>query len=687
MSRSNEPFQFIKSATLDWTDDGQPLSTQFNDCYFSCEDGLAESSHVFINGNALEQRWQNFSANHFTIGETGFGTGLNFVAAWQLWQQTAALEPQRPQLHFISCELHPPAIDDMRRAAALWPTLTPLYNQLLDQYPVLTPGMHRLVFEQVTLTLLFGDACEMFAQLIPEHANFSRQHSNKVNAWFLDGFAPAKNPQLWQPELYHSLAALSADAATVATFSAAGDVRRGLQQAGFTVGKQPGFGRKRDMLTARLTHHVELSEPTEPTQKPATPPWYITGYTPACEREICIIGAGIAGSCLAHKFARQGYKVTVLEQHASCAQGASGNAQAVLYTRLSATASPLAEFVLASYLYALRFYRMFYCEHGHLSHNFSGILQLATNNKDIALHDSLQDFIAHHPEIAHAVTAEQASEISGIDLQFGGLFFPDSGWINPQQLCHTLLDHPNITCHYETSVRDITRDNNRWHCHNISHGKPNNIQTPTLVIAGGHHSHEHSCTKQIPIKPIRGQVTYPNSTTDSERLNTVICAEGYVAPASKQQHVIGATYNFDHANPGLVSEDHQRNLQHLARIHPALAQHWLPQADSYGGKVGFRATTPDYLPLCGPIPDHDAFVETYAALRKNAKVDIPVAGDYLPDLYLCSGLGSRGMTYAPLCAELLFNQITGTPSPLPQHLVTTLNPARFIIRKLIKNRD
>jgi len=229
-------------ASLDWQD-GQPLSRRFGDVYFSRASGLDEARHVFLEQNDLPARFTALAGlDSFVVGETGFGTGLNFLAAWQCFCQNA---PTCGQLHFLSVEKYPLTPGDLVKALALWPELTRYSQALLQQYGHLTAGAHRFVFDagRVTLTLLVGDVLDCFPQW-----------EAQVDAWFLDGFAPSKNPEMWQPELFRQMARLSAPNATFATFTSAGAVRRGLTDAGFHVEKVPGHGHKREMSCGHLLH-------------------------------------------------------------------------------------------------------------------------------------------------------------------------------------------------------------------------------------------------------------------------------------------------------------------------------------------------------------------------------------------------------------------------------------------------
>lgn len=226
-------------AKLDWNDQ-QPFSAEYQDIYFSTDNGLLETEYVFLQGNDLLNRWQQTTVNTFTIAETGFGTGLNFLSAAKLWLETA---PKQATLHFISVEKHPLSLQDITSALQLWPDLTEFSLPLLAQYPVLIDKKTILLYDgSVQLTLLLGDATEQLSRI-----------TDKADAWFLDGFSPTKNPEMWQTSLFEQIAMHSHVATTFATFTSAGMVRRGLAAAGFKVSKRAGFGKKREMIYGQLT--------------------------------------------------------------------------------------------------------------------------------------------------------------------------------------------------------------------------------------------------------------------------------------------------------------------------------------------------------------------------------------------------------------------------------------------------
>ncbi len=247
MQTNNDTKEAIEWAEINWKN-GQPFSSVFSDVYFSTDNGLAETEYVFIEGNALTTRWQTLQQQpQFTIVETGFGTGLNFLCAAKLWLKLA---PTHAKLHFISVEKHPLTTEQLQQALQLWPQLNEFYEPLIAQYPTLTtlqPSI-QLFNQQITLTLLIGDATEEISQI-----------GQPVDAWFLDGFAPSQNPEMWQPKLFSQMARLSNAGTTFATFTSAGEVRRGLIAAGFKVFKRSGFGKKREMLQGIWPNMVDES--------------------------------------------------------------------------------------------------------------------------------------------------------------------------------------------------------------------------------------------------------------------------------------------------------------------------------------------------------------------------------------------------------------------------------------------
>ena len=237
----------MPNAQIDWDEQGRPHSRVFDDVYFSDKSGLEETRYVFIEQNALSERFSALPINgHLVIGETGFGTGPNFLCAWQLFDQCA---PSSARLHFISAEKYPLSREDLEKALALWPELAAYSEQLMAAYVAIHPGFQTLTLAngRVTLTLLIGDAQEHLAQL-----------DAHIDAWFLDGFAPAKNPDMWTPELFAQLARLAAPDATISTFTSTYANDDFIKVSGYSLsellGNPHSLLRHPDMPSAAFSH-------------------------------------------------------------------------------------------------------------------------------------------------------------------------------------------------------------------------------------------------------------------------------------------------------------------------------------------------------------------------------------------------------------------------------------------------
>lgn len=681
MSDQNKVSEHNKSpvhhAQLEWRENGQPVSSAFDDIYFSTASGLEETRHVFLGENHLPQRWSNLNVGaRFTVGETGFGTGLNFLAAWQLWKQIA---PANAQLHFVSVEKFPLHPRDLARALDMWPELEDLSRQLVEQYPsYLGPGVHRLTFSGgVHLTLVIDDASGGFERLLQDDPH----RDGVVDAWFLDGFAPSKNPEMWSDDLFQAIARLSAPQATFATFTCAGIVKRGLKSAGFEIHKVPGFGSKREMLRGDF---APLSITAPHIHK--TTPWHLPPSQPAARPEsIAIIGAGIAGATAARALAERNIKVTVFEQGEAPGSGASGNDQGILYAKLSPQPGPNGDFNLLALQFAQRFYPALCPDAVH----FDGLLQLAQTEKEQRLQQQIVAQLAldRDAQLAQPVTAAEAGELAGVDLRTPGLYFPRAGWLRPKQVCAALLDHPNIETRFSTAVEHASQNDICWR---LSVAKSaEQPEFDALILCTANFNRQFPQTAPLPLQPIRGQVSFAEKTEVSKRLKLALCAEGYIAPADDSgespNHSFGATFKLKQTDTEIRSEEHEENLLTLASLLPDIADSFRKQP--MRGRAALRAATPDYLPMAGPVADWDQLENTYQPLRKNRKQLIDQRTPYQPNLYVLAGLGSRGFTYAPLAAEVLAGWITGEVMPVSEELVKALHPMRFAIRALGKNRD
>ncbi len=622
MTESKPPF--LEPAEIDWQD-GVPESRIFGDVYFNRGNGLAETRYIFITHNRLNERFANLGdRSSFVIGESGFGTGLNFLAAWQAFNARCPAPGAR--LHFVSVERYPLSRQDLQRALSLWPELSELSDQLVAQYPPLTAGVHRILLDhgRVRLTLYFGDVTDGWREL-----------DFQADAWFLDGFAPAINPDMWLDEAMHLVRQHSKPGATLATFTSVASVRRTLTAGGFRMTKTAGFGRKREML------HGELGEPLacgEPSM--ATPP-----------RSVAIIGAGIAGCLLAANLAARGVSVTLIDRASGPGSAASGNLQGALYVKLGVEFNAQTQLALSALLFSQRYYGPFRGQGWHPT----GLFQMACGPQE---HDRQQRFTLRNQypsEVVQPVSARRASELCGLSVADGGLWFAHSGWLQPAELCRQLSHHAGIQHLFSSEIGHLERRDGGWR---FLAGDQKR-QADRVVICGGHET-----PALIPLdprqgtfrlKPIRGQVTHlPESIVHSP--TAVICGPRYINPASNGVAVTGATFDLHDHSPAESAASHGENVAELTAMLPDIWQQGPAEGRQLEGRVGFRCTTHDYQPVAGELsgmPDID-----------------------FRHLFVLTGLGSKGLTYAPLLAEYLADVITGEPRCLPRSLVRRVEPGR-----------
>ncbi|MGB5856071.1 MAG: bifunctional tRNA (5-methylaminomethyl-2-thiouridine)(34)-methyltransferase MnmD/FAD-dependent 5-carboxymethylaminomethyl-2-thiouridine(34) oxidoreductase MnmC [Oceanisphaera sp.] len=671
---------FITTARLDWNDQGTPVAAAFDDVYYSNNDGLAETRYVFLNQSGLPDRWAQHDRPLFVVAETGFGTGLNMLATWHAFINYRRQHPQgnAQRLHLISVEKFPLSHSDLEQALGQWPELSTLSERLLAEYPVAVNGCHRLwLDENVSLDLWLGDVAEVLPQM-------EAGLSGKVDAWYLDGFAPSKNPDMWTPELFQQLAHLARSGATLATFTAASVVRHGLTAAGFSMTRVKGYAHKRNMLTG-----VRCANPRPPYPTPWF--WRRLGQV----RHTVIVGAGIAGASLAYALTRRGQRVTLLEQHGEPAAGASGNRQAAVYPLLNGEHDTLSQIYLQAFLYGRRLLPAV-MEPNHVPHDWCSVVQLAFNNKSSAkINNLLAQFST---DIVRPLTAEQVNTRTGISANLSGAEYPLAGWVCPFELTRALLTTAEQTgllrCHYHTALKTLTQqDDSQWQLE-IETSAPeassslenaplvSALQADNVVLANGHQVRDWPQTRQLTISSVRGQVNYQPSTPTLAGLKTVVCYEGYLTPAWQGHHCVGASYAHDQETLDYQAQDEQDNVEKLTRTLPALDD-LTPVAGA--GRVSVRAVCRDHLPLVGAAPHKAQQLQQYQHMPQRHKEALPLAADYA-GLYIFSGLGSRGLCTAPLLAEVLAAQLLDEPYPLTSTQLAALNPNRLWLRKLLKGK-
>lgn len=642
--------------------DGTPRSVRFDDVYFSVEGGLDEAHYIFIEQNRLSQRFSQLENDQtFVIAETGFGTGLNFLATWQYFIQQA---PQGARLLFISAEKYPLSAQDIRQSLACWPQLAEPIEQLLLHYPPLVSGYHCLELSpQVELWLLLGDANDTLSEL-----------TGQIDAWFLDGFTPTRNPEMWQPSLFATMQRLSKPGTTVATFTSARTVYDGLTGAGFRVQRIKGFGHKRNMMAGDFTGPVG---PPEPGLWPANEWAWPRAVGP---KRALVVGAGLAGAHTARELAERGWQVTVFEQQASLAQGASGNPQGALYARLSHQSSASNRFYQSALMLAQRrLGRM----PASVPHQHCGLLQLNQGSKEAKRFAGFRTETPYPTELVEWVDAESASRLAGVPLDSEALYFAGGGWISPADLVAERLNHPNIELLTQHRVTHLDDHQAHWRVRYETAGTTGTLNTSQVIIATAWQLPDIAQAGHLPVRPIAGQITQIPSEGPVAGLKTVICSDRYLVPAHKGKHCLGATFHLNRADAQCRREDDIENIQQLHKRLPAIIS---ADTQAEGARASTRAASPDYLPMLGPVVNPEAFTAQYGkALQKRLTRRLPPP-PWHPNLWVNTAHGSKGLCSVPLTAKLLACWINGEPLPMEQSLVNHLNPNRFLIRSLIRGQ-
>ena len=613
----------LQTAELDWeiVDDIEiPISKQFGDVYFSKDNGLLETRHVFLNGNDLTERLsQLHDYQYFCVGETGFGTGLNILTLWQLWQQVRL--DNHSHLHVVSVEKFPLNKADLIRALNVWTELKPLAEKLIQQYPLPIAGCHRLSFpeERFSIDLWLGDAQDIFPT-IPK--------TQTVNAWFLDGFAPSCNPDMWQANVLDHMVRLSDFGTTFASFSVAGIIKRGLKQHGIQISRPRGFGHKREMLKAIWLDTSQTETQSQDSETTiAAPPKSETSK----QRKIAIIGAGIAGLSSAWAFAQRGHQVTIYEQNEPLS-GASGNPLALLNPKLCPIEQAHEHLMTLSWQHALNFYPQF------KAFRSIQVQQIALKNAD-----ELSGLVEQYPE--NVLTANTTLECFP-ETEFPSLTLHQAGAVSPHQLRDEILQHANIRIEKVKISRLESTDSQvtLWQGQQL-------IATADHVIV--------CCAKQSAelienypvLKPIRGQVSWVENSQRPLALDQAYSYGGYCMQLDTAQLILGASFYPNRDDAEVLTEDHVHNYELIHNVFPKYAQ-GLPSVDTWQGRASVRAQSLDYFPLVGKIQNFG-------------------------QIYTFAGLGSKGFLFAPLCSEILAALILGELCPVPQSLLDKLNPQRF----------
>ena len=555
-------------------DQGRLIAPKYNDVYFSAEDGLAETRHVFLEGNRLAERFAAMiDGGVFTIGETGFGTGLNFLAAWQLFEQHA---PADARLNFVSVEANPLDAETIRQALSAWPELQDLREQLLLSWSPTNKAISHHGFSEgrVRLKLLVGDVVEMLVRL-----NCSTQ------AWFLDGFAPSRNPDMWSDDVFKAVARCTPFTGTFATYTSAGFVRRGLQAAGFQIEKKPGYGRKREMIVGQRMSHPRRRR--------------------GRVDNIVVIGGSLAGAFVARSLSTPRRHVTVIErQHLVNGELPSlMPRQAVLQPKINDRDDQTGRMLREGYKIVMDdLVEREWQSQGRfpqIGWRQCGTFQAAFDERS---ERRLRRFVEQFggAGLCKWIDADQTGEELGIEIKTGGVVIEQAGVLRPAGLCAALLDRQGVTVRDGVGVASLERTSGGWRVV-LEDGA--SVEAGVVVVANAFDASRFEQTRHLPLCQVRGQVTLLRAIDEQGRLASLKRAlfyGGYVTPCFDGVQTLGASFVRDDGGDEWRDSEHADNCEKLARILPGEALR-IRSIPSPSGWVGHRTTTQTGRAICEQI--------------------------------------------------------------------------------------
>jgi tRNA 5-methylaminomethyl-2-thiouridine biosynthesis bifunctional protein len=614
----------VTAEPVAWRADGVPRSERFDDIHHNETGALVQARHVFLDGCGLPAAW--VGRPKWRILETGFGLGLNFLTTWQAWRADAG----RPRmLHFVSVEAYPVAAEDLLRAAGAYAELRPLAEELAAQWHGLLPGFHRLAFDggRVLLTLCIGDVQPML-----------RAQRFEADSIFLDGFSPQQNPDMWSPDTLKAVSRFARQGTRLATRTCAQAVRDALSQNGFQLERREGLPPERDCLGGVFA-----------------PAWTVRRRGPAPEHvetpgRCAVIGAGLAGAAVAASLARRGWQVTVLDAADSPASGASGLPVGMLAPHVSPDDALLSRLTRAGIRATWQELQRLLNEGNDW--RASGVLERRPDG-DARVPAGWSE---SGPNESWPASAAQLGAV-GLPADTPALWHARAAWVKPHRLIRAWLDEAGIEFRAKTSVARLARGaDGGWQLFDASGQLL--IEADRVVIAAGFESGRFAPT--LPLQPVRGQVAWGRMTADSGLPATPVNGDGHlIAHVPDTEGALlwlaGATFDRDSTELAPNATDAAANRDRLARLHPAAAAS-LALAFERGEAnawVGVRCASDDRRPLVGPL------------------------GEDATGLWACTALGSRGLSFAVLCAELLAAQWHGEPLPLPATLAKALGTQRL----------
>lgn len=621
----------MKTAEISFKN-GVAYSENFGDIYFSSEDPIGESEYVFA--SAIDEIWHN--RDRFIIAEAGFGAGLNFLSAFNKFKNSSKF------LHYVSIEANPLSREDLAKIYENLGVFKELSDELIKSYPPLIRGIHRLNFKnsRITLDLCFGDINEILPEL-----------DFKADIWFMDGFAPSKNADMWSEEVFKEVGNLSKLGAILRTYSSARVVKNSLRANDFEVSLLKGFGKKREMISAKLAkkNHVLKN------------PWFSRYDAQNEAKEVktaLIIGAGVAGCVSAYKLNELGVKVTIAEKCEDIATNGSGNLCGILMPLITKPEVSLGMMHMNAFLQAVRFYKNTMSD---TECEFSGAIDYAHDKKLVA---RLEEWLKFDDK-------NGVFDINLNSAPYPSAFIKEAAKARPQKMCEKASESADILLGYEFEGYEILADGK------ISAKFKNGetILSNILILAIGSDSMEFFANFDMQLSSVRGQVTH---IKEAIKTDVPFSAKGYVCPKTDGVQVVGATYDRNLKLDKPRSSDDEKNLADISEFLNG------KEPQILGSKVGYRSYSGDRFPIIGRLYDERFYKSSYKSLLWTKNKDENLSAEYIPNVYINTAHGSRGLCTAVLGAELICDLAFNRPLCLQKSLFDALHPARFLIRKLKK---
>ena len=547
--------------------------------YSSVKGAVAECNHVFIKGNNLNERFENLGENSkFYIGEIGFGIGINFLTTCKSWLNHTK---QNQVLEFYSFDKYLFRLSDFIKLNVSCPDLKEYISELELSYPRNIQGVQKIsLFDgRIILNLIIGeiDSTQEYIKLM-----------NKVDAWFLDGFSPSKNPDLWSKKLFKCIHKSCHEKTTFSTYTSSGLVKNNLTESGFTHNREEGFSEKRHMLKG--TVDTQLKKNTSNTK-------------------VAVIGSGIAGCILSYTLAKKGIEVDLYEKSDNICSGASSHELLVTYPRLSAHDTAFGSFTLHSYIFAINFYKRLKTD----AWKRTGVIIL---NHDAASEKRQSSLLEKRAdgEIYRFIDPDEASDISGIDIKFNGLIYEDAGYILPEEMCKFLIESPKINVFTSSRIKNITKNRESINL-NI---EKQEFEYQNVCLCTGSDTTEIFDIDGIGIK--RGQVTHIESLDSVSKIKLPICAKGYISPRVNNIHLVGSSYS-DSEDTDLSEDEHLYNLNNLKLVIDE-------EMNVVSGQTGHRAVSKDHMPVVGK--KNGIYINTCHGSR--ASVTAPISAEIIANM-------------------------------------------------------